>query len=183
MGYKNLIYLDEALSIKRDKFSTVYIDYIPYSLIKDIHEYFQWGRCSMCSGFFTGNAEYMYKVCDLIENKFLEYLQLGYGHADEQLFSPVYFENKDLFEHYYGDYQEMISNYVYAYERPEQILNIFIPRSFDSENYVKCKEACEFLARTVFHGKIDLDANGWNWMKHYFAMSSFKLLYSNHNKD
>ena len=22
----------------------------------------------MCSGFFTGNAEYMYKVCDLIEN-------------------------------------------------------------------------------------------------------------------
>ena len=99
MGYKNLIYLDEALSIKRSKFSTCYIDYIPENLIKNTNEYFQYGRCSMCSGFFTGDSYYMYKVCDLIENKFLEYVEMGYGHADEQLYSPVYFENPELFQH------------------------------------------------------------------------------------
>lgn len=72
----------------------------------------------------------MYKVCDLIEKKFLYYLEEGYGHADEQLYSPVYFENPDLFEHYYGDYQQMITNYVEIYEKPEAPIQNFIRNSF-----------------------------------------------------
>ena len=75
MGYSNLVKLDEALALSRNKFSTCYIDYIPQKLVDNSYEYFRWGRCSMCSGFFTGNAEYMYNVCDLLENKFLEYLE------------------------------------------------------------------------------------------------------------
>jgi hypothetical protein len=95
MGFRNLIHLEEGLAVNRDKFSTCYIDYIPENLVRNMREYFRWGRCSMCSGFFTGNAEYMSRVCDLIEDKFLYYLNIGYGHADEQLFSPVYFENQN----------------------------------------------------------------------------------------
>lgn len=56
------------MRITMDKFSSVYIDYIPKELINNLNQYFLWDRCSMCSGFFTGNKEYMYKVCDLIEN-------------------------------------------------------------------------------------------------------------------
>ena len=111
MGISNVYRLNESLALNRDKFSTCYIDYVPYELIKNTHEYFRYGRCSMCSGFFTGNTKYMYDVCDLIQNKFVEFLNLGYGHADEQLYSPVYFENPDLFEHYYGDYNQMVTNY------------------------------------------------------------------------
>jgi len=70
MGFNNLIRLDECLDQYRDKFSTCYIDFIPYNLIKDTKEYFKWGRCSMCSGFFTGNKKYMYNVCKLILDKF-----------------------------------------------------------------------------------------------------------------
>ncbi len=176
MGFKNLIHLDEALSIKRDKFSTVYIDYIPQSFIQDTHEFFRFGRCSLCSGFFTGNSHYMYTVCDAIENKFLHYLSLGYGHADEQLYSPVYFDNTELFETYYGDYQEMVSNYVYAYDRVDKILHIFIPRSFEYKNYVKCKEACEFIMRTLKRNKCELDENLMNRLKHYYLLSSIELL-------
>jgi len=54
------------------------------------------------------------KVCSLIEHKFLEYLDKGYGHVDEKLYYPVYFKHSDLFEHYYGDYQQIVSNYRYA---------------------------------------------------------------------
>jgi predicted O-methyltransferase YrrM len=182
MGIRNVVLLDEALSLKRDKFSTVYIDYIPESLVKNTHEYFRFGRCSMCSGFFTGNAEYMYKVCDLIENKFLQFVEQGYGHADEQLYSPVYFENPHLFEQYYGDYQQMISNYVYAYDKPEKIIHCFINNSFHHKNFIKCKEACEFVAKTVFMGKCNLDEHSLFLLKHFYAMSSFKLLYSNENR-
>ena len=31
----------------------------------------------MCSGYFTGNDAYMYKVCDLIEKKFIK--EKSYG--------------------------------------------------------------------------------------------------------
>ena len=156
MGYTNLIQLDKALSIKRDKFSTCYIDYISPEIVFDTKEYFKWGRCSMCSGFFTGNSEYMYKVCDLIEKKFLYYLEEGYGHADEQLYSPVYFENPDLFEHYYGDYQQMITNYVQIYENPEAPIQNFIRNSFLQKNYKKCYEACQFVLRSKYNIESDL---------------------------
>ena len=157
MGWKNIKHLDEGLSVNRDKFSTCYIDYIPESLIKNTHEYFKYGRCSMCSGFFTGNKEYMFKVCDLLENKFLEYLSQGYGHADEQLYSPVYFENTDLFEHYYGDYYQMITNYRYIYEAPEPPIYNFIKNSFEHKNYSKCLEACNFVMDSYSLNKCSLN--------------------------
>jgi hypothetical protein len=157
MGYNNLKYLDEALAVKREKFSTCYIDYIPYKVILDVKEYFKWGRCSMCSGFFTGNKEYMYKVCGYILEKFLYYLDLGYGHTHEKLYSPVYFEHPDLFEHYYGDYQQMITNYKYVYECPETIVRNFIHNSFTYYDYGKCIECCEFLLRSLYLKKCRLD--------------------------
>jgi hypothetical protein len=156
MGYRNLIYLDEALSIKRNKFSTCYIDYIPDALVNNTAEYFKYGRCGMCSGFFTGNKEYMFKVCDLIEDKFLKYLSQGYGHADEQLYSPVYFENKELFEHYYGDYQQMINNYTYIYDAPEPPIYNFITNSFKYKNYEKCFDACKFVWKSYCLDKCKL---------------------------
>ena len=145
MGISNVYRLDESLSLNRDKFSTCYIDYIPYELIKDTHEYFKYGRCSMCSGFFTGNIKYMYDVCDLIQDKFIEFLNMGYGHADEQLYSPVYFENPHLFEQYYGDYNQMITNYKQINENINAPYFNFIKNSFKYGNYRMCANACMFL--------------------------------------
>jgi hypothetical protein len=175
MGFKNLIRLAEGLAVNRDKFSTCYIDYIPKSMVDNIQEYFQWGRCSMCSGFFTGNKEYMYKVCDLIENKFLEYLEKGYGHADEQLYSSVYFENPDLFEHYYGDYQQMVTNYKYIYDAPEPPIYNFITRSFQHKNYVKCYEACKFVLHSYILGKCDLSEHWLSILNTHYMKCKIQL--------
>jgi len=175
MGYKNLIYLDESLSINRNKFSTCYIDYIPESLINNTAEYFRYGRCSMCSGFFTGNSEYMYKVCDLIENKFLEYLELGYGHADEQLYSPVYFQNRELFDHYYGDYQEMITNYACINDRPEPPIYNFIRNSFNNGDYENCLRGCKFVFASVLLDRCSLNKEYMQTLNHYY-MECNKIL-------
>jgi hypothetical protein len=175
MGFKNLMKLDEALSENRNKFSTCYIDYIPKKLIENTAEYFQYGRCSMCSGFFTGNKEYMYKVCDLIEDKFLQYLDLGYGHADEQLYSPVYFEHPELFEHYYGDYQQMITNYKFVYDYPEAPINNFIRNSFENSNYIKCYEACKFVFKSWELNKCNISQE-YLYHLFYYYMFCKKIL-------
>jgi hypothetical protein len=158
MGYKNVAHLEDVfLGTPRDGVSTAYIDYIPYKDTQNPAEYFKnGGRCSLCSGFFTGRADKFYSFCNLIEEQFKKYLDTGYGHADEQLFSPVYFENRELFELYYGDYFQMITNYRYVYENPDITRNLVIPKSAAAGDSATCKHACEFLLSSHRHGAIQL---------------------------
>lgn len=157
MGYKNLIYLNDALSTNRDKFSTIFISYIPKYHLDNLPFYWSGGKTSMCSGFFTGNTAYMYKFCNMIEDKFLHYLDLQYGHSDEQLYCPLYFENKDFFENYYGDYGQMITNYNGVNEKnTDTILGYFIHNSEIDGDYRKCLDACLFLYRSYAQNKFDL---------------------------
>jgi hypothetical protein len=163
MGFKNLVHLDEALSNIRDKFSTCYIDYISDKLIQDASKYFEYGRCSMCSGFFTGNKMYMGLFCNAVLNKFIEYVNMGYGHADEQLFSPVYFENPEFFEFYYGDYNQMVTNYRYCYENPNITTKLLIPKSYNDKKFSISLNACRFLFNSLQkNNDIILDKNFYN---------------------
>jgi hypothetical protein len=142
MGWKNVMSLNDALSVNRDKFSTCYIDYQPKELVENYQEYFKFGRCGMCSGFFTGNIEYFKKFNDLILETFYECLEKGYGHADEQLFSIVYFRHPEIFEHYFGDYHQMITNYISVVDYIEGPVIHIIKNSFINKDYSICLKAC-----------------------------------------
>jgi hypothetical protein len=126
MGWRNLWALDSVWRTNRNRFSTCWIDYQPEALVRNMPEYFKWGRCGMCSGFFTGNAEFMKAFCDGIEAKFLYALEAGYGHADEQLFSMVYFDQPEIFDVYYGDYREMVTNYVEPVDKPFEPVRLLV---------------------------------------------------------
>jgi hypothetical protein len=150
MGFQNLIQLPRVFAVNRDKFSTCYIDYQRKENYLD--DVMRWGRCSMCSGFFTGNAHYMKEFCDRIEAKFLECLEKGYGHADEQLYSLVYFEDPSIFEVYYGDYTEMITNYEWIRERANQPLYLLIKHSYEARDYTTCLPGCIALWKSWKRG-------------------------------
>lgn len=175
MGYKNVLHLEECLSVHRDKFSTCYIDFVPQGLVENTAEYFQVGRCGMCSGFFTGNAYYMNTVCGLIIQKFQKYVEEGYGHADEQLYSPVFFENRELFEQYYGDYTEMITNYVYIYDRATEPVRNFIRNSFEKGEYELCLKACRIMIKSLALEKCQLDDGSMSRLEHYYTQSCIQI--------
>jgi len=174
MGYNNLKHLEEALSCNRDKFSTCYIDYIPPTLVNNTAEYFQFGRCSMCSGFFTGNGFYMNEVCELIIQKFLRYLGEGYGHADEQLYSPVFFDHPALFDHYYGDYHQMITNYKYIYDCPGAPIRNFIHNSYHHQEFALCARACKVVWESYHRGACQCSEDELKQLCYYFMMSASK---------
>jgi hypothetical protein len=161
MGYKNVAHLEDVfLLTPRDKVSTTYIDYIPHDDTKDAAAYFKaGGRCSLCSGFFTGRAAEFKEFCDKVDAQFMKYLEAGYGHADEQLFSPVYFENRDLFEVYFGDYQQMITNYRATHENPEITLRLVIPKAFAAGDKETCAKASHFLLESHKKGWITLSVS------------------------
>ena len=173
MGYKNLVYLEDALQQYRDKFSTCYIDYLSPQLIANLSSYFSWGRCSMCSGFFTGNADYMYKVCDLIEKKFHHFLELGYGHADEQLYSPVYFENKDLFDPYLGDYQQMITNYTLVRDESWRPVRQVLHNSYTQRDFHTALLVCRLYTKSLRAGTAAIDDPTFLAFIKMYVVSSF----------
>ncbi len=129
----------------------------------------------MCSGFFTGNAHYMHEFCDRIEEKFMWYLEQGYGHADEQLFSAVYFEHPELFDVYYGDYQQMIANYVWVKDAADRPLNIFIANSFLHGDFAACKRGCERLWTSYKKGHAELGAVDVARLVEYYRRCCVKL--------
>jgi hypothetical protein len=166
MGYKNVAHLEEVFSgPPRDKVSTVYIDYLSEAIIADPKEYYRFGRCSLCSGFFTGSAKNMSLFATKIIEKFMYYLELGYGHADEQLYSPVYFENRDLFELYYGDYFDMITNYRGLYENKKMPLQYVMPKSAAAGDWLTCYNVSKWLMQSKKGGLTDTEYNeaALNW--------------------
>lgn len=176
MGFTNLIELDNVFAQNRDKFSTCYIDYRPKWLVEDPPNYFQHGGlCSMCSGFFTGNAHYMKEFCNEIEKAFLDYLERGYGHADEQLFSVVYFRKPELFDFYYGDYFQMIRNYVWIKEAPTAPLNNLIQNSFNNGDYAVCIKGCKVLLDSIEKGYTKLNADDTHRLTRIYSVCHAKL--------
>lgn len=149
MGYKNLVHLNDALGAQRDRFSVCWIDYQSRPLVEDLHAYFGgggcYGRCSMSSGFFTGDAKHLTEFCNEIEAEFMICLEAGYGHADEQLYPRIFFRKPDLFHWYPGDYTEIITNYSMMREQAGAPIRNLIRNSFSAGDHVVCKQACDAL--------------------------------------
>ena len=163
MGIRNVRELTQVFHVQRDKFSTCYIDYQPRE--NYLENVMRWGKCSMCSGFFTGNAQYMKDFCDRIEETFAACALQGYGHADEQLFSLVYFDAPDIFEVYYGDYTEMVTNYEYVKERASEPLRLVIPHSFAARDFKTCAAACRAVWKSYELGYAKLSESEVNYLR------------------
>jgi hypothetical protein len=153
MGWRSGPAFEDLFAEFRDKFSTCYIDYQPKSLALNWPEYFKWGRCGMCSGFFTGNKEYFGAFCDAVLAKFDAVTAAGFGHADEQLFSLVFFDRPEIFEFYLGDYTEMIVNYGWVRQRHEEpVKNVLRNLAASGENPA--------LLKTLGQRWLDSEAHG-----------------------
>lgn len=178
MGYKNVAHLDDVfMGEPRNKVSTAYIDYIPYKDTQDPANYFKTGgKCSLCSGFFTGRAAEFNEFCDKVEAQFMKYLEAGYGHADEQLFSPVYFENRDIMEPYFGDYFQMITNYRATHENPEITLRLVIPKAHAAGDMTTCAAASAWLLRSAAEGWITLSEETRKMLELYASAAADDLV-------
>ena len=145
MGWRNIASLESALAIHRNLFSCCWIDYIPHYKVKTYSVYFNPPQCGMCSGFFTGGIVAMTAFCNEILNTFYECVEQGYGHADEQLYLIVYYRNPLIFDPYFGDYTEMVTNYVTVKERPTEPVRNIIQNAFFANDFPIALKACKAL--------------------------------------
>lgn len=131
----NLLHLSSSLRENRSKVSFCYIDYTEEGLMKDPRQYYLYGRCGIACNFFTGDREYLQKLCIQFKEKFIHSINEGYGHAEEQLIPLIYLDHPDLFDFYFGDYGQTILNYSHIQENPYITLNNFIPKVLADKKY------------------------------------------------
>ena len=125
----------------------------------------------MCSGFFTGNTYYMTEFCNEIIKSFDDMLIQDVGHADEQLFSIVFFRRPDIFEFYYGDYTEMITNYGWIYDRPEEpVKNIIKNLNNSGENIWLLHDVTSRWLTSYEYGCFTIDKNIYTYVKNIHDM-------------
>jgi hypothetical protein len=125
----------------------------------------------MCSGFFTGNKYYMNLFCNKLLNKFIDFMNIGYGHADEQLFSAVYFDSPDIFEFYYGDYFQMITNYRYCYENPDITIKLLINKSLSDGKFHISLNGCRFIWKSMVNKTIEINNELFIELYNYYLKS------------
>ena len=75
-------------------------------------------------GLFTGSSENLLKYCELFKKKTEEIYNEGWYQLDEAVMTIVQHENSELFNFYYGDYQGIISNYLYPVNNIDLIIKI-----------------------------------------------------------
>lgn len=154
MGWKNSKYLNHVFKENRDGISTCYIDYQPPTNTELVVRH---GWCTFCSGFFTGDLKSMNVFCQAMEEKFKYFVEKGLGHADEQLINAVYHDDPDLFSVYYGDYQQMITNYCVVQDEPSRPIYLLIKHSYEHGNYQECLQGCQHVWRSFVEGKAELE--------------------------
>ena len=97
--------------------------------------------------------------------KFREMLELGYGHADEQLFFLVYLDSPEIFQWYPGDYQSMITNYYYTFDDPDGACQRLIEPAYHSFDIYVAKLAAQRLIKSYNSGACIIEPNKLNRLK------------------
>ena len=121
--------IEKIVNNIRDKFSCCYIHYRDSKFIKNYKEFYKFGNCGIAGGVLSGNKNSILKIKELFDAKFIEVVNQGYGHAEEQIITELEADNPDLFEVYYGDYSSIICNYLEIKNDVNSILTYFVGSS------------------------------------------------------
>ena len=141
--------IEKMLPNIRDKFSCCYIHYRHPSFIKNYSEFYKFGHCGIAGGVLSGNKDHIIKVYELFQQKFIEIVEKGYGHAEEQILVEIEGDHPELFEIYNGDYSSIISNYLNITEDVDCILRNFIINTRNSGKNNYSYNACKQIRKSI----------------------------------
>jgi hypothetical protein len=136
---KNTELIHEWITNVPDKIKQLCIN--PYTETNSPKEHFQYIYHNMAGGLFSGSSQNLLKYCNLFKQKTEEIYNNDWYQIDEAVMTMVQRENPDLFDLFYGDYQGIISNYLY----PVHNMDLILKGSQKLIDYNKTKEAYDIL--------------------------------------
>ena len=114
-----------------------------YKLDENKDEYYSQYRYVVCGGFFTCGREIGIKVLTRLNDNFIRTTELGYGHGEEMLYLEILDEFYNDIERSYGDYGQIINNFINPTTNIRYLYYFIIKRYQDFQYYKECYECCK----------------------------------------
>jgi hypothetical protein len=121
---------------------------------KLIDEYYTTYRYIVCGGFFTCGKEIGLKILTRLKKIFIETTELGYGHGDEMLYLEILDEFYDDIFRGYGDYEQMINNFIEPTRNFDYIYNIILNRYLQFGYYRESYDCSVTLLKQIESFKV-----------------------------
>lgn len=133
------------------------LEIAPYNTNKDPKDYFRYIYHNHAAGLISGSKSYMINFIDIFKNILCDIISNDWYQLDEAIMTMVINKYPQLCEVYYGDYQDIISNYK-EYNGGQLLININIKKSVESKNYNKIYDMLQYM-KSHYITKTDIDNN------------------------
>jgi hypothetical protein len=91
-------------------------------------EYYNQYRWIMCGGFFLTAIDAGITILSRLKEIFVETTQAGYGHGEEMFYLEVLDEYSDQIRGTYGDYGQILDNFIYPTQNIEYVYHTIFER-------------------------------------------------------
>ena len=126
---------------KKYKFGS---DYDNYNAKREYYSEYRW---VVCGGFFTCGREVGQRVLTRLKEIFIKTTELGFGHGEEMFYLEVLDEFYDDIERSYGDYGQILDNFISVNKNIHYIF-YFIIRRYREHGYQKeLKDCCNWILK------------------------------------
>lgn len=117
-----------------------------YKLEENKREYYNQYRYVVCGCLFTCSKDIGIPILNRLNDIFIKTTELGYGHAEEMFFLEVFDEFYDDIERSYGDYGQILNNFIKPTRNIEYIVNFILKRYI---NFGYHKEAFDVSSKLM----------------------------------
>ena len=160
LNYKNNILLKILNNATTDKFHIQILNVTDkrFSESDNLREYYNQYRWVVCGGFFlVGNKELGNKILTDLNNVFIKTTNSGYGHGEEMFYLEILDKYYDDINRSYGDYKEIINNFLSINTSVDYIYN-YIIKSYSNYGYHReCYECCKKLITSFENYDIEIN--------------------------
>jgi hypothetical protein len=144
-----------------------------YLLEENKREYYSKYRFVVCGGFFACGKDIGIKVLNRVKETFVKTTELGYGHGDEMFFPEALDEFYDSVHRSYGDYGQIINNFIRPTVNIQYIYGNYINKSLAFGYNRECYDCCKVLLEEIENFRVSMDYCLYMRTLYDFYVSSF----------
>jgi hypothetical protein len=151
----SLLYVLDNIS---DKFHIQILNVCDKRYKENIHkrEMYTTYRWIVCGSFYTMGIDIGKKIISRLNELFIDITNQGYGHGDELIFLEILDEFYDDIERSYGDYRNILNNFINPTNNYHYIYNYIIKKYLDFGYYREGYDCCKKLINSIERYNVDI---------------------------
>lgn len=139
-------------------------------------EYYNRYRYIVATGLFSISIKRKEKNLEIIKDlkdNFIRTLNLGYGYTDEMLYPEIIEKHYDDLSKSYGDYPDLIYNYLEMHSNQSYIINYILKSNLNLKYYKECLDICNYFINSIENQNCKIDFDNYFYVLFVKYIASF----------